>query len=709
MNTNLKSLLLTGPTLLTYNYCSVVNIPVESQNSIESQQIISELKQIVADLQSVAVPNQDTLQKLNQALEAAPLSVIITDRNGRIEYVNPYFTKLTGYPPEEVIGINPRFLSSGLTSPESFEVMWKTITAGKNWSGEFINRKKNGELFTESVWVAPLPDEKGEIIHFVALKEDITRLRKAEESLERSNRTLHFLHNVLLNIGTTSQVTRLLKQIMESAIELLNANQGGAIYLFDEKQNMLLLVEGIGISQPYVGELVEPDNSLPGKIYKSAEAKLIEQYTPWEDGFESNGEKVPGSAVGVPLTINERVIGVLMLYAGPGRQIFTWDDLEIADMFAAQASIAYQRIRSFERLEQELVERKKLERRERELRAFAQTMFDITSVLNESLKVDDVLNNILANIYRILPGDAACLFMVDGAIARSVRSKAGNLELAAFLASWEINYAMDPLFIQLVMVEQPVVFSDKSTFVELLPPELNLLQSIIGTPVLVRDELLGLILVGSETPDFYSREHIQHLQSFANQAALAIHNARMYEEVQNLSITDSLTGVYNRRGFYKYGRLEINRAMRFGRSLSMLFFDIDRFKAFNDRYSYEIGDFVLQNVARVAQATVRNVDLVGRYGGEEFVILIPEVTHEAAAIIAERLRSRVEVLRLNTPRGELGVTISVGVASIVFPKFQTKPLDLNEEDILEKLIQRAGLFLHKAKQSGRNRVSIDLD
>jgi diguanylate cyclase (GGDEF)-like protein len=141
----------------------------------------------------------------------------------------------------------------------------------------------------------------------------------------------------------------------------------------------------------------------------------------------------------------------------------------------------------------------------------------------------------------------------------------------------------------------------------------------------------------------------------------------------------------------------------------MLFFDIDHFKIFNDRYSYAIGDKVLQNVAKVAQSSVRNVDLVGRYGGEEFVALIPEVSKESAVLVAERLRLRVETLRLATDYGELGITISVGVASITFTKYQTKPLDIDEEEELEKLIHRAGKMLRQAKESGRNRVCVEQD
>ena len=126
------------------------------------------------------------LRKLSQATENSPASVVVTDKNGTIEYVNPTFSEVTGYSAAEAVGQNPRVLKSG-DLPESFyKELWDTILSGKVWRGEFINKRKNGEEFWESTSISPIMDEAGEITHFVAVKQETTERKAAEEALRAS-------------------------------------------------------------------------------------------------------------------------------------------------------------------------------------------------------------------------------------------------------------------------------------------------------------------------------------------------------------------------------------------------------------------------------------------------------------------------------------------------------------------------------------------
>lgn len=134
------------------------------------------------------------IKKLNKAIEQSPVSVVITDRDGNIEYVNPKFCEVTGYTSEEALGKNPKILKSGEHSDEYYNDLWQTITAGKNWYGEFKNKRKDGSYYWESASISPLFDEQGNVNHFVAIKEDITErkikeveLRQAKELAEESN------------------------------------------------------------------------------------------------------------------------------------------------------------------------------------------------------------------------------------------------------------------------------------------------------------------------------------------------------------------------------------------------------------------------------------------------------------------------------------------------------------------------------------------
>ena len=132
--------------------------------------------------------SEETVRLLSTAIEQSPVSVVITDLRGCILYVNNKFVECTGYAREEAVGKTPRILNSGYTSREQYEQLWKTITSGNEWRGEFRNRKKDGSLYWESGFIRPIRDDKGDIFRFLALKEDITERRAMEEELRRAQK-----------------------------------------------------------------------------------------------------------------------------------------------------------------------------------------------------------------------------------------------------------------------------------------------------------------------------------------------------------------------------------------------------------------------------------------------------------------------------------------------------------------------------------------
>jgi diguanylate cyclase (GGDEF)-like protein len=168
---------------------------------------------------------------------------------------------------------------------------------------------------------------------------------------------------------------------------------------------------------------------------------------------------------------------------------------------------------------------------------------------------------------------------------------------------------------------------------------------------------------------------------------------RMESRLHEMATTDDLTGVNNRRRFFDLATIEVNRAKRFGSPLSFIMLDADRFKTVNDTYGHITGDKVLRTMADACKSNLRQVDVLSRYGGEEFAIMLPETDIEAALSVAERLRAAIAEASVETEKGPLYFTASLGVSAL-----QAQAGDLGW------LIERADSALYAAKNAGRNRV-----
>jgi len=154
--------------------------------------------------------DEERIQTLSQAIEQSPVSVVITDPEANIQYVNRTFEQVSGYSSAEVIGQNTRILKSGITSKETYHGLWQTISSGKAWQGEFQNRRKNGELFWEHAHIAPVLDRSVAISHYLAVKEDVTLRKQQEEHILHQAHfdTLTDLPNRLLSLDRLSQLLR---------------------------------------------------------------------------------------------------------------------------------------------------------------------------------------------------------------------------------------------------------------------------------------------------------------------------------------------------------------------------------------------------------------------------------------------------------------------------------------------------------------------
>jgi diguanylate cyclase (GGDEF)-like protein len=207
----------------------------------------------------------------------------------------------------------------------------------------------------------------------------------------------------------------------------------------------------------------------------------------------------------------------------------------------------------------------------------------------------------------------------------------------------------------------------------------------------------GCILLVSERKDGrdYSDSDIDILSTVSNIASLSLENIRQYSTIEKLSYTDSMTGVYNYRYFYKRLSEEILRAKRFNRVLSLVILDIDNFKLFNDRYGHQIGDMVLKRLSRLITDTIRTIDVLSRYGGEEFCIIMPDTDAVSCGKFIERLRKEISDFRLESGELKESDVITVSVGGAVYPLHASTP---------DRIIYCADMALLKAKASGRNKA-----
>jgi diguanylate cyclase (GGDEF)-like protein/PAS domain S-box-containing protein len=219
-------------------------------------------------------------------------------------------------------------------------------------------------------------------------------------------------------------------------------------------------------------------------------------------------------------------------------------------------------------------------------------------------------------------------------------------------------------------------------------------RSYVGIPLFLRDKVIGVMSVQAYHPDAYTDDQIHLLENIAVQAAIAIENARLYGVVQRMAIIDELTDIYNYRGLLELGAREVERARRFNHPLTALFFDIDGFKDFNNKYSHATGNLVLKSVAACSRAVLRSVDVIARYGGDEFFILLPETDQATGKRVARRLCREIAAAKIAADDNRLSVTISVGLASLTD----------DIPDILS-LINRANQAEHVAKSQGNCVVS----
>jgi len=321
----------------------------------------------------------------------------------------------------------------------------------------------------------------------------------------------------------------------------------------------------------------------------------------------------------------------------------------------------------------------------------------VAQAVVSSLDLDEVLQNILCSAMGIMEMPAGSIALYDHEKRRLTLQAHAGLSLAYTVRrKWKVKEG--GITQHILNKDEPFIIEDIDRLSFNLDPLTRAegIRSIVAVPLKVQEATVGILYLDDFRPRVLGSEKLGLLAVLASFAAMSVANARLHREMSQLAHTDGLTGLYNFRHFQEKLRAEVARAGRYGKPLSLIMFDIDDFKAFNDAHGHPCGDQALMIVTDILREALRECDLLFRYGGEEFMAILPETGLHAALTAAERAREAIagqSADRLG-PIGLGVLTASVGVAS--FPRDARGP---------DELLRVVDGLLYQSKRGGKNRVN----
>ena len=429
------------------------------------------------------------LRKLSRAVEQSRVSVIITDDQGNIEYVNPGFELLTGYSADEVFGQKPSIIKSGAHSEAFYKGLWNTITEGREWRGEFYNKKKSGEFYWESASISPVKNIEGVTTHFVAVKEDITDRKLAEQALRESEQKFRDLAEQLPNMVFINSRGRIV--YVNQACEEMMGYSREKFYAQDF--NFLNLIS------PEYTELVN------SKYVSHMQGEEVESYE--YSILPKEGDRI--------------------------------------DVINTTKLISYEGERAILGIVTDISERKQMEADLRATRDELATLLAISQNIVSTLELEPLLNVILEQLKRVVNFDGAAVLTLDQD-AMIVQAYQGY-PLPLDILSLQFSLAQVPVIEKMVSDQQGFYLPDLKADLSLaasveqvigLPIEELFQEShaLMSVPLIAKGEVVGMLVLAHDQPGYYHAATMEKVQAFANQVAIAIDNAHLYKQAQEVAV-----------------------------------------------------------------------------------------------------------------------------------------------------------------------------
>ncbi len=512
---------------------------------------------------------ENELRSLTVAIEQSPTSVVITDLDGIIEYVNPQFTAVTGYTSEEAIGQNPRLLRSGLTPKKTFEELWDTLTQSQPWHGQLVNRRKNGEIYWEEAYISPVKDTAGMIRHYVAVKLDITQ-RHLSEQHERS-------HNQVLKLLAKDAPLSKILEVIVLGVEKDNPGSLGSILLLDKDGKYLSSQVAPSLPDFYKSAMdsikIELGVGSCGTAVFTGKRVIIEniQTHPYWTAYKDLAAQARlGACWSEPIkNAAGKVLGTLAIYHH--------------DPYSPTGA---------------------------DIRRIEQTANLIGIALEKQLAREALLES-TQHLRTLIETTPDCVKLID---SKGIVLSINDAGLKMMEASNESSVIGQSAY-TLVAPEHRETFRQFNE---------RVCQGQKGT---LEYEIIGLHgtrrWLESHAAPFHNKPDGKLIQLALTRDITE--KKKSAEQIWRQANFDPVTGLPNRHMFHNRLEQEIKKAHRDGLSLALLFLDLDRFKEVNDTLGHDMGDLLLKEAAQRLNSCIRETDSASRLGGDEFTIILSEL------------------------------------------------------------------------------------
>jgi diguanylate cyclase (GGDEF)-like protein/PAS domain S-box-containing protein len=490
----------------------------------------------------------------------------------------------------------------------------------------------------------------------------------AEKSLARER-----LYNEIVRaISSSLDLPDILRNIAYMATGLVKAD-AAAICLADGDGRVTLTTYANKTLVSMPDLVLTGDAGVAWQVMRDGQSLLVPDYAAHPRALADLAAQGVHGMIVVPITAGESSLGVMEVFSLSAERQFGEKDVSIVETVGKQTGIAIQKALLLEAAHKRAEE--------------AETLRQAGAAVTSTLQLQETFERILEQLERVVPFDTASVQLLHSNYLEIVGGRGWPDPRA--VVGLRVDYPGDNPNTPVIRDRQPLLL----TWADMQDATSGkLIQSWLGIPLIIRDQVIGMLSLDCFEPGRFRADHIHLVSAFADHVSVAIENARLFERVQQLAITDDLTGLFNRRRFFELAEQALARPIHEGGGLSVLMIDLDLFKQVNDTYGHLAGDQVLREVAQRCRSALRADDILARYGGEEFVALLRGVNPSEVQYIAERLRAAVCQEPVYYGGQPIRVAVSVGVSS-------TDPTISQ----LETLLIQADEAQYMAKSTGGNR------